>query len=907
MAHTSVKITADADAYKAQMKTAAEQMKKLSSEYNLAATKAKLFGSETDSLKAKAESLTQKINVQNNIVKMSREEQERLTKKLDEQKGKREELKAKIDAAQKAYEAEKKATGASSDASKALKEELDKLNKQYETNEGAISRSESALTKQTVTANKAETELVEMEAELKNVNEQLAETNEQLESSKLDDFADACQSAGEKMESFGSKMMGVTKGIAAIAKESVKSYSDVKTGMDAVTKATGATGEALEDLQQSFKNVAVSFSAEFEDIGSALGEVNTRFGFTGEAAESCTKKFLEFARINNTDATTSVQLVSRAMGDAGIEASEYEKMLDQLSVAAQASGISIDSLTGYITKYGAPMRALGFDTQSSIAIFAGWEKAGVNTEIAFSGMKNAISKWSSEGKYATEEFGKTLNKIAECPTIAEATAEAIEVFGKKAGPDLADAIKGGRFEYSEFVELLKNSEGTVETTYNNLTDVNDDAKIAMNNVKIALGELGDTMLTGAAPIVKELTGKIQELTKWFTSLDKGQQQTIIKVGLVVAAVGPLAVGFGKVAKGISSTVEMGKHFVSGAAAIIGKITGKAAAMTADSIATGIATAAQTAFNLALKACPVIAVIAGITALIAVGVLLYKNWDTIKEKATELWKVIKEKFGKIKEDITDAFHEAKEAADKKMKEIREAIEKTPVGKAALKVFDGVRDTIKKMSDAATETVKQNLSNMEKAYKDNGGGIKGTVAAAWEGIKGYYTSGFTFIDNLTDGTLSRVKDKFGTKMHGAYEKVKQAIDKIKDVFDFEWKLPDIKLPHFKVTGKFSLSPPSAPKFSIQWYKTGAIMNSPMIFGMHNNTLLAGGEPETGGEAILPLAPFYTKLNDMLDKKLAAVQQTQNIYLESHTYIDGEEISNRTVSKVDAKMVQNRRKGR
>ena len=506
MAHASVKISASSSDYQSQMKSAAAQMKTLSSEYSVAATKAKLFGSETDSLKAKAESLTQKITVQKNIVQLNSEQQQKLTTKLSEQKTKQEELKSKIEAAKKAHEDSVKATGEDSEQSKALKEELNKLEQEYKKNETAIGKTETALANQTAKTNKSKTALMEMEAELENV-------NEQLKNHKLDTFAKACDTAGQKMESFGKKMSVVSAGIAGIATASVKSYNEVKTGTDAVTKATGATGEALEDLQQSYKNIASSFSAEFEDIGSTLGEVNTRFGFTGEAAENCTKKFLEFARINNTDATTSVQLVSRAMGDAGIDASEYETVLDQLTVAAQASGISIDALAGNITKYGAPMRALGFDTQSSIAIFAGWEKAGVNTEIAFSGMKNAISKWSAEGKDAKVEFGKTLDEIASCPDIASATTKAIEVFGKKAGPDLADAIQGGRFEYSDFLNLLENSKGTVETTYSNITDANDDAKIAMNNVKLAASELGSTIMTGASPVIKDLTEKIKDVDR----------------------------------------------------------------------------------------------------------------------------------------------------------------------------------------------------------------------------------------------------------------------------------------------------------------------------------------------------------------------------------------------------------
>ena len=135
MAHTSVKITANASDYRTQMKSAAAQMKELSSEYSLAATRAKLTGSAMDALKAKAESLTQKVTVQKNIVQMNREQQERLTEQLGKQKTKQEELKSKVEAAKKAYEDEKKATGENSDATKALKEELDKLEQEFKENE----------------------------------------------------------------------------------------------------------------------------------------------------------------------------------------------------------------------------------------------------------------------------------------------------------------------------------------------------------------------------------------------------------------------------------------------------------------------------------------------------------------------------------------------------------------------------------------------------------------------------------------------------------------------------------------------------------------------------------------------------------------------------------------------------
>ena len=167
MAYTSVKISADSSSYQSQMKSAAAQMKVLSAEYTTAATKAKLFGSETDNLKAKAESLTQKITVQKGIVQLNSEQQEKLTKKLSEQKTKQEELKGKIDAAKEAYAKSTEETGKNSEQSKALKEELDKLEQEYKANETAIGKTETALANQTVKTEKSKTALMNMEAELK--------------------------------------------------------------------------------------------------------------------------------------------------------------------------------------------------------------------------------------------------------------------------------------------------------------------------------------------------------------------------------------------------------------------------------------------------------------------------------------------------------------------------------------------------------------------------------------------------------------------------------------------------------------------------------------------------------------------------------------------------------------------
>lgn len=90
---------------------------------------------------------------------------------------------------------------------------------------------------------------------------------------------------------------------------------------------------------------------------------------------------------------------------------------------------------------------------------------------------------------------------------------------------------------------------------------------------------------------------------------------------------------------------------------------------------------------------------------------------------------------------------------------------------------------------------------------------------------------------------------------------SIEKIKGLFDFEWNWPKLKLPHFSITGSFSLDPPSIPKIGVQWYAKGGILNGAQIFGSIGNTLLGGGE--AGPEAVLPLASFYDNLRSILSQ--------------------------------------------
>lgn len=430
-----------------------------------------------------------------------------------------------------------------------LKEELINLENAENRNEKAISDKKNALNNAQATLNNYKKGLDEVNGKLKSGSAQIEEY-----AKKIENFGSKTKEVG------GSLSKNITAPIAAAGTAAYAAWMSVDEAYDNIAVGTGATGDALSKLQESFDNVFAKAPFDAMDISNSLADLNTRFGFTGKVLEDASEKFLRFASVNKTDVSNAVALVSRAMGDAGIPAEEYTSVLDALTTASQASGISIDALTGNITKYGAPMRALGYTTEESIAIFASWEKAGVNTEIAFSGMKKAISNFSAEGKDAKVEFKKTLEEIAKCPDIASATTKAIEVFGTKAGPDLADAIKGGRFEFEEMLKLVESSSGQLDASFEATMDPADKAKVALNNLTLAGAALGDVIQSALGPVFESLADILKDFTEWFKNLNPEIRQTIVFVGGIIAAVGPLLVLIGALAGPISTALGLFAKF-----------------------------------------------------------------------------------------------------------------------------------------------------------------------------------------------------------------------------------------------------------------------------------------------------------------------------------------------------------
>lgn len=395
----------------------------------------------------------------------------------------------------------------------------------------------------------------------------------------------------------------------AVGAAGLVAFSEVDEALDTIITKTGATGDVADSLATSFENVGSNTHLELQTVGEAIGEVNTQFGFMDKKLEDSTNYILQFAEINGTDVSQSAIYARQAIEAYDLSYDDLNKVLDVTTKTSQNTGQAVDSLFDSAIKGAPQIKQLGLSFGEGVTLMGQFEQAGIDGNAALSSLSKATVTYAKDGKSLSEGLGELQDKIMNASSETDAINAAAEVFGTKGGPRMADAIRRGTLNLEDLAKIADESQGSVGETFEATLDPIDKSNQAMNNAKLALAGVGESVQISLLPFFEMAIDALKSFKGWWDSLDQGTKTWIITIAGIIAAVGPVLVVLGTL---MSSVTKI----ATGIRVLQGVWSGMTALLAAN---------------------PFILVIAGIALLIAGLVLAYNKVEWFRNGVNAFFK------------------------------------------------------------------------------------------------------------------------------------------------------------------------------------------------------------------------------------------------------------------------------
>ena len=778
MAQASIKIGASMSEYQSAMKAAVASMKELSSQYSLAAANAKLYGTKSDALKAKISELTQKMDVQKTKVADCKTHYETLTTRLDNNKKKSEELKTKVAELSRAYEESKEATGENSEETKKLKTELDKAEKQLATTEAQTTKYEAAVKKQGAAVTQAEADLANMEVQLRDVNAELARQ-------KFDEYAEKAGKVGQAVQTAGQHMMKVTTAIGGVAAASVMVAANFEQQMSKVQAISGATAEETDKLTESARQWGRDTKYSATEAGEAFEYMALAGWKTDDMLEGI-GGILNLAAASAMDLGTASDIVTDYLTAFGLSAKDAGKFADEMAYAMSHSNTTTEALGEAYKNCAATAASMGYSVEETTAVLMTMANAGVKGGEAGTALNAIMTRLATDTKGCATELAKydvevydaqgNMNSLSSILTGVRGvwnnlTDEQQANLAKTiAGTNqfsalqtimsgLSDEAIASGMSFSDYAEALQNCDGTASDM---AATMQDNLLGRLTQLKSKLEDIGITVGNALLPFMEKAVAKIGELADKFAALSPQQQETILKIAGVVAAIGPLLTIVGK-AISVSGQLSSG----------IGKVVGKLAAMgTTASGATGGMAVLKGA--LAAITSPVGIAVAAIAAITAVIVTLWNTNEDFRNKITEIWDRIKTVFTEFGQHITDKLNSLGfdfENFGEVVKAIWEGFCNllAPIIEG---VFNNIANIIETTLNVITGVFDLFVSLFTGDWSGAWDAVKGIFESVWNGLKEYISNILNTIKGVADAFLGL----FGTSWDEVWNSIKTTFENI-----------------------------------------------------------------------------------------------------------------------------------
>ena len=531
-----------------------------------------------------------------------------------------------------------------------------------------------------------ERELEKARAETEKLGDQAEDASKRIDelggeagkaSGDLDKMGNTAESSAEGFTVLkGAVAQLAADGFEKLMSSAKEAWEEIDEGYDTIIKKTGATGQSLEELQSVADSVFGALPVEMSDTGAAVGEINTRFAATGDELESLTEYFLKYAEVNDTQVAGSVRNVSGIMKAFQEDAKNTGRVLDTLTDVGQRTGKDLSSLESELLSNSATFKELGLDIRQSAELLGQFEANGIDTSTALAGLKKAQQEATADGKSMTEALGETIERIKGAKDETDALQIATDLFGKKGAAAMTQAIKEQRFSLDDLTTGYDDMRDVVSDTFEATQDAPDKAKIALNNLKLELAQLGEAVL----PKVEKIVSKgVDDLPK------------IIKFGEEML---PLIKGVGAAYASwkIASTALKGAEAVKGLAT---------AMKTADG--------AQKLLNSSMLANPAVAVTAAIVGLtVAIGALV-----VAQKEETDISAEVAEQFRAEQEAADAAREEIKKMKDDFNDRARDIENESKRTEDLWKELDSLADASGRVKDADKKRAEYILGELNSA--------------------------------------------------------------------------------------------------------------------------------------------------------------------------------------------------
>lgn len=733
--------------------------------------------------------------------------------------------------------------------------------------------------------------------------------------------ADQLSAVGDKIQDIGTKAMDA--------------YSETENAVTKVNAYFGETGQAAEESANVIKSVYSDGVGESMDsVADAVLMVKKNLGDLSETdLTNLTQQAITLDELYGIDMNETLRGVNSLMQQYGLTAQEA---MDYIVVGTQNGLDKTNELGDNLSEYAGKFSQAGYSASEYFQLLDNGLKNGaynldkvndaineVTTRLVDGTIGESIgsfstktqelfTSWQNGGATQKQVIDSIVADIGNCTNQQEALNLAALAFGTMAEDGNLKFITSLTSVGSTYDSVKGSAQGMFDATTTPMQQMESNTR----KLQQALVPLGEKLAELANAILPPLLSVITTIGGWFERLPGPVQNFVIILGALLAAFTALT----PVIEAIS--VAMGTLNIS-MLPIIAVIAAVAAAIAGiiaiiqnwgaitqwfgelwNTICTGIGAMVDS-----LKAwfsnlwthlqsvwegiCNVVQ-----TAVMLLGSIIQGAIDIITLPFQMIWEnckgIVSSVWEGIKSVVSSAIHAVSSTISSVMGAIKNVISTVwnAISSKVSSVLNTIKTTVSTVFNAVKSVASTVWNGIKSVISSVVDGIKSKVSSVFNGVKSTVTSIFNGIKSTAASVWNGIKEAIIKPVETAKNAVKGIIDKITGFFSgMKLELPKIKLPHFKISGKLSLSPPSVPHLSIDWYKEGGILTKPTVFGMNGSSLMAGGE--AGKEAVLPLKGFYDQLEHILSSRMntgkmeqylavIANNSSKGIYLEDGTLV-------------------------